>query len=173
MKLYLAGFRGAGKSTVGQIVATRLDLPFLDLDQAVVQEAGMTIAAIFSRVGEAEFRQLESAQLRAAAAGPAKVVALGGGACISAENRDCIRSTGRCVWLTAPAEVLVSRIRSDPASGSTRPALAGLDLEDEVETLLAARRAGYAECAGWILDCSTLHPDELAAQVCQWWTSGR
>lgn len=173
MNLYLAGYRGSGKSTLARLVGERLALPVCDLDRAIETAEGQPVAGIFARVGEAGFRQLESQALAEWSARGPLVIALGGGACLSPDNRQRIRQTGRCVWLTADAEVLDQRIRQDPGSVLQRPRLTGLPLREEIGQLLEQRREGYAACADWTLDTGSLPPDELAARICEWWLAGR
>ena len=89
--IYLTGFSGTGKSSVGEALAARLGRPLRDLDDAIVTRAGRPIPDIFATDGETTFRQHETAALRAFAAddaGPAPIVATGGGAVLAAENRD-------------------------------------------------------------------------------------
>jgi shikimate kinase len=90
---------GSGKSTVGPLIAARLGWSFLDVDDVIEAEAGCTIAELFSRHGEARFRDLEHATIARLAAGDALVLALGGGAIERAETRDLL--------LTAPGTLLV------------------------------------------------------------------
>jgi shikimate kinase len=98
-RIVLTGFMGSGKSTVGPLVAARLGWSFLDVDDVIEAEAGCTIAELFSRHGEARFRDLEHATIARLAAGDALVLALGGGAIERAETRDLL--------LTAPGTLLV------------------------------------------------------------------
>lgn len=93
--LILTGFMGSGKSSVGKIVAERLGYRFVDLDAEIVTASGCSINDIFARDGEQEFRTLESSRLeQILSAGEESVVATGGGAVISAQNRTLMRSRG-------------------------------------------------------------------------------
>jgi shikimate kinase len=134
---------GSGKSRVGRALASRLGWDFVDTDERVEKAAGMRISEIFAREGEAAFRRLESEAL---AALPARrcVVALGGGAVVSADNRRVLREKGRLVWLDAAPETLAERI----GDSQKRPLLAGLDAEGRVARLAqlrAERLAAYSE----------------------------
>jgi shikimate kinase len=134
---------GSGKSRVGRALASRLGWDFVDTDERVEKAAGMKIQEIFGREGEAAFRRLESEAL---AELPAKrcVVALGGGAVVSAENRRVLREKGRLVWLDAAPETLAERI----GDSQKRPLLAGLDRASRVARLVqlrADRLAAYSE----------------------------
>ncbi|HEX7598569.1 MAG TPA: shikimate kinase, partial [Polyangia bacterium] len=87
-KLFLYGPPASGKSTAAKALADNLGLAFIDLDQAIEQRAGTSIPLIMSAQGEAAFRELESLTLQAVVAGPAGVIALGGGALLRPENRE-------------------------------------------------------------------------------------
>ncbi len=109
--IYLVGFMGSGKSTIGRCLAERLGLPFVDLDDDIEAAAGRTIADIFSNDGEAAFRDAEHAALAARARGlDAAVVALGGGAYTFARNRELLRGAGMTVWLDCSFERALARV---------------------------------------------------------------
>lgn len=175
MHLYLLGLRGTGKSTIGKLVASRLERPFLDLDDLVEQTVGLSISEIFRARGEPFFRELEARTLEliaeAVLAGQAApgVVALGGGTCERASNRQAIRRSGRGVWLQAPAEVLFSRLEQDNKSQRRRPALTGLGSLAELQALGAKRADNYAACADFTLVTDRLSPAEAAEKITNWW----
>lgn len=123
--LYLVGYRGSGKSSVGAVIAKRLVLPFFDADTVLEMDAGKSIRDIFITEGEGGFRDRESATLRKLAGLNRAVIATGGGVILRAENRELLRTTGMVVWLTAPAELLWDRISIDPMTAVRRPNLAG------------------------------------------------
>ena len=106
--LVLVGLMGVGKTSVGEVCATRLDRPFVDTDDLVETAAGMTIADVFAYYGEDRFRALEREAVTDACASPVPaVVACGGGAVLHADNRRRLKTAGLVVWLQAPPEVLV------------------------------------------------------------------
>ncbi len=111
--IFLVGFMGAGKSTVGKALASQLGWEFEDLDDRIVARERRSIEQIFRESGEAEFRHAEQAALRALlleSGSVARVVALGGGAFVQAENADLLAQTGApAVFLDAPVEVLFRR----------------------------------------------------------------
>lgn len=141
--VFLAGFMGSGKSTMGQALANRLGWHFIDLDDDIERLAGMAISRIFEDHGEAEFREQEHRALRTrarrASCGGTVVVALGGGTYAFGRNRRLMRSVGPAIWLDAPAEVLWDRVRRD----SHRPL--ALD-RTAFLSLHARRREAYARC---------------------------
>ena len=108
--IYLVGFMGAGKSSVGIILAQRMGWPFVDLDTVIEAGQGATIREIFEQAGETFFRQVEHAALvEVTRKGPA-VIALGGGTFVQKPNFDLIRQTrGATIWLDCPIEELWKR----------------------------------------------------------------
>ncbi len=116
MNLVLVGAMGSGKSTVGRICATALRRRFADTDEWVEAAAGLRVAEIFAREGEAGFREREVAALRAVLAAGDQVVATGGGIVVRPENRAALRADGFVVLLWAEPEELWRRLASQAAS---------------------------------------------------------
>lgn len=109
--IYLVGFMGSGKSTIGRLLAERLGMPFADLDDDIEAAEGRTIAEVFAQDGEGRFRDAEHAALAARVrSGAAVVLALGGGAYTFARNRDLLRGAGTSVWLDCPFERALQRV---------------------------------------------------------------
>src|SRR5207249_3092707 len=130
--LFLVGFMGTGKSTVGALLAARWGWPFVDLDARIEQQAGATINELFARGGEAAFRDLETAALKVVAGEGLQVVAVGGGAVKRPENLTLMLGAGLVVCLRATPETILARI----GDASTRPLLAkAADTRAEVERL--------------------------------------
>ncbi len=158
----LCGLMGSGKSRVGRALASRLHWEFRDTDESVERAAGMKISEIFARDGEAAFRLLESEALRALPTHGC-VIALGGGAVVSAENRRVLREKGTLVWLDARAETLVDRM----GDSQKRPLLAGLDRAGRIaklEQLRAERLGAYSE-ADLHVQTDGMEVQEAAAAV--------
>jgi shikimate kinase len=109
-RVYLVGFMGSGKTTVGRVLAERLDSPFVDLDQAFESMAGTTIKESFERHGEAWFRERESELLRGTGALPKAVIALGGGTFVAPANREFVQESGVSVFLDASFDLIASRL---------------------------------------------------------------
>jgi len=142
-RVFLIGFMGAGKTTVGKVLAQRLGWKFYDLDQLIEKREHQSIAAIFARAGESGFRKIESAMLTELLdrdlGDNGAVVALGGGAFVQPENREALQRTGAVtVLLTAPVEELSRRCQ---AASETRP-LAGD--KSKFEQLFLSRQPAYA-----------------------------
>jgi shikimate kinase len=110
MRVFLTGFMGAGKTTVGRLLAARLGWPFVDLDDEIEQRAGASVREIFAARGEPAFRALERETLRAALRFPDAVVACGGGTLVAEENLALARAGGMAVWLNPPFALIAQRI---------------------------------------------------------------
>jgi shikimate kinase len=163
--LYLTGYRGTGKTSVGAILAKRLGRPLIDLDLAIEAAAGKSIREIFSGGGEAAFRDLESNALRTAVQSPAAVISLGGGAILRGENRRLIAGTGLCVWLDADAETIARRLAGDEATAGRRPALTSLGQLEEIRELLHRRREHYQAAAAFRVDTTGKTIAQVAEEI--------
>ena len=132
---------GSGKSSVGSVLAERLNLPFVDLDAMVEVRTVASIADLFRVHGELWFRNLEAELLAEVLQGPTSVVALGGGTIVDDANWACVRAMSVSVWLDCPPDVLFERI----GAADDRPLLAGHDGLARLQELLAQRGQRYAE----------------------------
>ncbi len=166
--LFLIGFRGSGKSTIGPILAELLQTEFFDLDELIQAKEGKTIAEIFSESGESHFRKLERESLAHAAQFQNRVISCGGGIVLRPENRACLENNGRCVWLKASARFLLQRIGEDPATSRTRPQLTQFGGLHEIEQLLAEREPLYADCADYTIWVENRTLDDLATEIANW-----
>ncbi len=138
--IVLVGLMGAGKSTIGKRLATRLRLPFVDADHEIERAAGLSISEIFDRFGEAGFRDGERRVIARLIDGRRKVVATGGGAFMQPDTRDLILERATAVWLDADLDVLAERVgRRDG-----RPLLAGRNAREVLGELAAVRNPFYA-----------------------------
>lgn len=160
LNLYLVGMMGAGKSAVGGPLAQALGYRFLDADTTLEQVAGCPIPELFERDGETGFRALESAVLNRIAGWHSLVVATGGGVVTRPSNWGELHQ-GVVVWLDAPAELLLGRLRADP---TPRPLLAGPEPERRLVELLEARRPLYAQADLHIVQAGG-PPEAVAQQV--------
>ena len=156
--VYLVGMPGSGKSTVGRHLARLLDMPFVDLDREVEEEAGQSIAEIFRHGGEARFRLLESTSLGRVASAEPSVVACGGGVVVKEANRSTLRQTGRVVYLHAdPARLMEGAVVGSPARPLIRT-------EADLERLAAEREALYRDVADHVAEMEG-RPSEVAQAV--------
>lgn len=160
-KVFLVGPMGSGKTTVGKELAYRLGVPVLDLDEAIESAADKSIPAIFEAEGEAGFRDREEAALRALIqAGEPAVVATGGGVVLREANRRRMAEAGRAVYLHAPVEVLLERVKGD----TNRPLLQVADPRAKLEALQAERDPLYRE-ACLTVETAGRTPAEIADEV--------
>ena len=140
--LVLVGLMGSGKSTVGRALAAALQLPFRDADEEIELAARRTVAEIFAKRGEKEFRDGERRVIaRLITAEPPHVLAAGGGAFMDAETRALARRAALCVWLKADLEVIARRV----GRRNTRPLLHGRDPVEVLAAQAGQRYAHYAE----------------------------
>lgn len=109
--IYLAGFMGAGKSTIGSILANALGMEFYDLDKLIEQKCGKKITVIFRDEGESSFRNTETEILKEVSKKNSAVISLGGGTMISERNLDIMKSTGIIIYLSASLESVYKRLR--------------------------------------------------------------
>jgi shikimate kinase len=167
MSLLLIGYRGSGKTTLGRRLAEQLHWSFVDLDEVIVEGAGMSIREIFAKQGEAGFRQMETQLLLEILQLKNHVISLGGGAILAEQNRQAIKSAGHTVvYLRAEPEVLHRRIIADPATAAQRPGLTHLAGNiDEVRQLLAYREPLYREVKNIELDVNSAPTEVLVAQL--------
>lgn len=190
--VFLIGYRGCGKSTVGRLLAERLGWESVDSDDEIERRAGKSIAAIFADDGEPAFRDSEERVIAELCDRQQTVVALGGGAVLRESTRRRLQAAGPVVWLTAPAETLAARISGDTTSADRRPSLLARDEEvitdrfenpigasevkkgasdlEEVRSVLADREPIYRECANLAIDAESRLPEELAEEIADWLT---
>jgi shikimate kinase len=156
-RIYLIGFMGAGKSTVGRDLSHKLHWPFFDLDAEIQKAEGIPVREIFERHGESRFRQLEKEHLKILASAPKGVIALGGGAYLDPGNRELVENTGTSVWLDGSFAVLRKRIRPD----GSRPLWAD---PEKARQLYEERRPTYELAKVHVLTDNRL-PDAIAQEI--------
>ena len=160
-RVFVVGFMGAGKSSVGRALSRRLGFEFEDLDERIRAREGRTIEAIFRESGEAEFRRVEHAALRdlLSSLTSSRIIALGGGAFAQAENAALLEQAGvHTVFLDAPAEELWRRCQQEPA---TRPLRKD---KRQFQELYEARRPCYLR-ASLCIDTTGKEVDSIAEEV--------
>ncbi len=158
--IFLIGFMGAGKTTVGQVLAEKIGYRCVDPDQVLEEKAGSTISTIFSEYGEDYFRDLESKTLESISAGSGQVIATGGGVVIKDRNWDTMKEAGLTVYLKAPIEVLYERIKDS----THRPLLQVENPLERARELLENREHLYQK-ADLIIDSEKLSVTEVADEL--------
>jgi shikimate kinase len=166
MNIVLIGYRGTGKSTVGDILAARLGMEKISMDSAIVDRAGMSIPEIVARHGWPHFRDLESDLARELAARDNLVIDCGGGVIERPENIAALQRNARIVWLKASVATIVARIED----GTERPALTdGKSFTEEVAAVLERRTPLYRNAAHHEIDTDPLTPAEIAERIEELW----
>jgi shikimate kinase len=138
----LIGMMGVGKSSIGRRLGSRLGVPFVDADTEIEQAAGMSIADIFARHGEAAFRSGEARVIARLLNGGPQVLATGGGAVMNEATRALIKERGVSIWLSAELDLLLRRISKRKAE---RPMLQTDDPAATLRELMATREPIYAQ----------------------------
>jgi shikimate kinase len=159
-KIYLVGFMGAGKSSVGRALARRLGWRTLDVDEMIEKRERQSVSAIFSKHGESYFRGVERAVLMDQIPTRHLVVATGGGTFADPANRAVIKGDGATVWLDVPMQRIIARV---PADGR-RPLAAD---RVEFERLYYLRRTAYEE-AHYRVDAERASIPAIVEEVVHW-----
>ena len=160
--IYLVGFMGSGKSTLGRLLAQHIGWNFCDLDAEIEKRQNASIEQLFETLGEPEFRRIESEAIRGCVRrverGQPAVLALGGGAFVQPDNYALLEPNGVSVWLDCPFEIIASRVRLN----GSRPLARDLD---SLRKLFDERRKSY-ELADYRLQiCAGKPEDNLAALI--------
>ncbi|GGD36115.1 shikimate kinase [Pseudoxanthomonas indica] len=161
--LVLVGPTGAGKTSIGKRVAERFGLVFVDVDQAIVEAAGASIATLFENLGEAGFRQLEADMLKQLLAGEGQLISTGGGAVLAQANRELIGQRGFVVHLGVSVDAQLRRL----GRCSHRPLLQRPDRQQVLEEMARVRTPLYEQVADLSLETDDLSPPEATARLCQ------
>jgi len=161
----LIGYRGTGKTTVAQLVASRLGYDWIDTDVEVESAIGMSISEYFARSGEEAFREVEAQVVAKLCDRPRTVLALGGGAVLRESSRQLLADCGDVVWLWASAATIESRLAQDPTTGERRPNLTNHGGRTEIEALLQEREPIYRSCATLEVDTEDRAPAEIADEI--------
>lgn len=159
--IYLLGMMGAGKSTIGPLLAASLGRSFVDLDALIEAHSGQTIAQLFAEMGEAGFRKLESRLLRKIADQEKLVVALGGGTVLRRQNRRLIQASGINLYLEASLPTLVERNRGHGRRPLLPKACDKHEYRERLQQLLSERQPLYQRLSHITVPADLLSPEEL------------
>ncbi|MFC1562480.1 shikimate kinase [candidate division KSB1 bacterium] len=166
--IYLSGFMGSGKTTVGKILGKKLNLDFIDLDVLIEEKEGRAITDIFKELGEKYFRKIEKENLRAVSDSGKKIVSLGGGALMDEENQIFVKDKGILVYLKVTPEEIYERLENT----IDRPLLLKEDkilcskneFKVRISSLFKAREPGYLT-AGYVIDTVGRTPEKIADEI--------
>lgn len=165
MNIILVGFRCAGKTTAGKLLAERLARDFIDTDDHIERETQMTIRQIFDTRGESYFRLLESNTLSELAKLDGKVIATGGGAVLKYKNMCHLRRNGVVIFLDVDPDVAHERILKDKAARNKRPPLTAKDLHTEIREQIVFRKPYYLKTADFEVDTSKKPVEKVVEEI--------
>lgn len=160
MRIFLIGFMGCGKSTLGRTLASQLDLTFVDLDSFLEEKYFRTIPQIFEQEGEESFRKKEQAVLAEVSNFDDVIVATGGGAPCFFGNMEVMNNSGYCVFLDVDTESLVQRLMQAKIERPLIKGKSAVELQVFIDELLKKRRPFY-EKAKYIIKGSNILPEKV------------
>ncbi|MEA1867017.1 MAG: shikimate kinase [Thermodesulfobacteriota bacterium] len=162
MNIVLIGYRGTGKSVVGELLAARLRMQCIGMDAKIVKRAGMSIPEIVEKYGWQKFRDIESEEARKLVGLDNIVIDTGGGVIERPENIEALQTNSCIFWLKASVDTIVSRIQGD----SERPALTtGKTFTEEITEVLERRLPKYKSAAQYEIDTDDLTSEQVADRV--------
>ncbi len=165
MNIVLIGFRGTGKSTVGRLLATRLERDFIDSDKYIEDSTGNTIKSIFEEDGEEGFRKIEADTIAELSKEDNKVISAGGGATLKEENVRNLKNNGFLVLLEATPEIIHSRIAQDKKTTQQRPSLTDKKPLDEIKYLIEQREYAYKSAADLAINTSYVSCEDIVNEI--------
>lgn len=167
MNIFLIGYRGTGKTTVGRFLAKRLERSFFDTDSELVKEQGVNISDIVSKRGWAAFREIEKQVIQCACQRDNQVVATGGGVVLDEENVKRMKDSGVIVWLKADIKTLEKRIIEDNTTHDFRPALTSKGSLEEIQETLLARNPYYERAMDFFVDTDSMDTEAVCDTIIQ------
>lgn len=162
-RVFLVGPMGAGKTTIGKALASKLGLQFVDSDHEIERRCGVKIPIIFELEGEAGFREREVTVIDQLSARAGVLLSTGGGAVLREESRARLHERGTVVYLHAKPDVLWHRTRGD----RNRPLLATDDPRARIESMYVQRDPLYREVAHFVIETGQSSPRELAGRIAE------
>lgn len=162
--IYLIGFMGTGKSTVGTMLAETLGTKCIEMDELIQKRQQMSITEIFDAFGERYFRDLETELLHSLVDEEQIVVSCGGGSVLRNENAEIMKQSGRIILLTASPETVYKRVRDS----KTRPILNGHMSIAEIRSLMEKRKVRYDAVADVKIATDEKSAEAICAEIVQW-----
>ena len=162
MNIVLIGYRGPGKSTIAKILSARLKWPRFNLDEAIVEDMGMSISQIVEKHGWEFFRDVEARMVEKASNKDKTIIDAGGGVVVRPKNIERLRQNGVIIWLKAKPEIIIRRIKDN----TNRPSLTGKkSFLEEVKEVLAERTPKYQAAAHVAIGTDNLSPQDVAEKI--------
>lgn len=168
MNVILIGYRATGKSTIGRILARRLTAGFCDTDAIVEKTAGKPIKEIVAEEGWDSFRAMEKDAVRSLERKGACVVATGGGVVLDRENIELLKRAGVVIWLNAPLQDIVDRLKRDAQTKAARPQFTAGNLLQETIDILRQRLPLYESAADYTVDTFAKNPEQVTEEIYQY-----
>ena len=165
MNIVLIGYRCSGKTTIGKIIAEKIDRRFMDTDVMIEEKAGCSIEEIIEKKGWEYFRILEKNIIKEVSNTDNLVIATGGGVVTDVENVRDLKKNGFIVWLRAGIDILRERMTKDKKSGMLRPSLTGKDPMDEIESVLKPRNPLYENAGDKTVETDNISAMEAAELI--------
>ncbi|GMT50015.1 MAG: shikimate kinase [bacterium] len=161
----LIGYRGVGKTTIGQLLGARLQCPFRDSDTEIVNDTGLSIPQIFKEHGEDYFRRIEQQVIqRLCQVSDPIILSTGGGAVLSSVNRELMKKYGTIVLLKASEDIIFQRIHED----LNRPPLTSHDLKKEIREVLKIRNPLYQGIKDLAIDTESYSPNDAVTAILEY-----
>jgi shikimate kinase len=161
MNLYLLGFMGTGKTSIGDLLARKTKKYFVDMDILIEDQQKKTISKIFEQNGEGAFREIEKKLLNKLSKEKDLIVGTGGGIIIDQDNVDIMKSTGTRILLTASPQTIFKRLESD----TTRPLLKKGNKLENIEKILSDRASKYEQAADIVVDTDSKSVQEIVEGI--------
>ncbi len=165
MNIVLIGFRGTGKSTVGKLLANRLERDFIDSDKYIEDSTGKTIKRIFEEEGEEGFRKIETDVITKLSRMDNKIISAGGGVILKEDNVKNLKSNGFLVLLEATPKIIHNRIIQDEKTTQQRPSLTDKTPLDEIKHLLEQRKVPYKNAADYTINTSYVACEDIVNEI--------
>ncbi len=165
MILTLIGPMASGKSTIGRLLATELNMPFIDTDEWIEAHTGLSVSEIFETQGEASFRSLETQALKTLLQQEDLILATGGGIITTQENHTLLKQNSHIIYLKISPEAQLQRLSND----NTRPLLATENKKAILIKLQTEREPLYQRLAQSTIDVDHLNPEEVVAEINKKW----
>jgi len=160
MNIVLIGFRGTGKTEIGQELSKKLSLDFVDIDSEIEKETNKTIKSIFEEEGEEKFRNYEKELTKKISCRDNQIIATGGGIILNKENIENLKKYGRVILLTAHPKTIYERIKN-----TERPKLTDKEEFEEIVFLLKKRKKQYKEVADFIINTDNLDVNNVVFKI--------
>ena len=161
MNIVLIGYRGTGKTSVGMVLAKKLNRTLVEVDAEIVKKAGMSIPEIVKKNGWDHFRDLESQAIEELKDKEGLIIDTGGGIILRESNISNLKKNGKIFWLKASVPTIINRIKDD----TNRPSLTSKSFTEEVEDVLKERLPKYKKAAQYIIDTENKGIEEIADEI--------